>query len=379
MAFTHTTGTSAAAWRPDLFTFAPETVLAPALIFSATTVSGRIEGDAPSLRVAYADDVDASFYDEGQTFDEAEPDLAEALVYTKKFGELVRITREQYRQAGTDQHLAQSVARSMIRKADNALLAQPAPVGPAVAPSTGLTNTAGLVTGLLDGDLDVLIDLEASVRANRGIPAAWVLAPDMWASLRRLKVLSSGSNQSLLGAGTEDADPRLLTIPIVVNPEMPSGSGLLVDPTAIVSAVSDLTLETDPSIYHVAVHRDYGKHADRAHRGQARPRRPVRHPQAVDRHPRFALGGHVRPEVRRVDDSHHHLQRANGRSGQDRARQPARRLGRIGMDRHRIQRRPLHRHVTRRHSHRRRNRVDRRHLQRDRRLAVACQAWLLLG
>lgn len=249
MAFTHSTSSSAAAWRPDLFTYEPETVLAQALIFEATTVSGKIEGDAPSLRVAYAIDADADFVDEGAEIDESEPDLAEALVYTKKFAQLIRMTREQYSQAGTPDHLGRSVARAMITKADNALLAQPAPVGPAVAPSTGLVNTAGVVAGGgISADLDKLVDLEATVRANRGNPTRWVMAPDTWAALRKLKT-GSAYNSTLLGAGTDDAEPRLLSIPVTVNPEMPRKTGMLIDPTAIVSAVSSLTVATSSDRY----------------------------------------------------------------------------------------------------------------------------------
>ncbi|WP_179476209.1 phage major capsid protein [Mycolicibacterium vinylchloridicum] len=249
MSFTHSTSSSAVAWRPDQFTFAPETVLAEALIFQATTVAGHIEGDAPSLRVAYALDADANFVDEGADIDESEPELAEALVYTKKFAQLLRITREQYKQAGTPEHLSQSVARAMITKADNALLAQGAPVSPAVAPSTGLANAAGIISqGSVTDDLDKLVDLEATVRANRGNPQRWILAPDTWAGLRKLKT-GTAFNSTLLGAGTDDADPRLLSLPVLLNPEMPRRTGMLIDPTAIVSAVSDLTIATSAESY----------------------------------------------------------------------------------------------------------------------------------
>lgn len=249
MAFTHTTGTSASAWRPDLYVFAPETVLAPSLIFSITTIGGRIEGDQPSIRVAYADDVSVDFVDEGAEIDESQPDLAEAIVYSKKFGQLIRISREQYVQAGTDEHLAQSVARSMISKCDHALLSQPAPASPAVAPAVGLTNTPGLVTKTaVSNDLDRLIDLEAEIRANRGNPTAWLLSPDCWAELRKFKT-GDDTNVSLLGSGTDDAEPRLLSIPVAVNAEMPRLTGLLIDKTAILSAVSDLTIATSADQY----------------------------------------------------------------------------------------------------------------------------------
>lgn len=249
MPFTATTVNSAAAWRPDLFAFEPADAVPDAAILNHTTIGGTIEGDQPVLRVAYVIDDDAQFYAEGATFDEAEPELNEALVYTRKFGQLVKLTREQYRQNGTADELARSVARAMTVKADSALLAQPAPVGPATAPVAGLTNWPGIVdAGEIGFDLDQLIDLEAEVRGNGANPTAWILAPTTWAALRKLKT-GDTANTGLLGAGTDDSEPRLLSIPVVVNAQMPAYSGVLVDRTQIISAVSALEIATDASRY----------------------------------------------------------------------------------------------------------------------------------
>ncbi|OQZ88117.1 major capsid protein, partial [Mycobacterium alsense] len=55
-----TTSTTAAGWARDEYTFAPLDVVAPALINQCTMVSGDIEGDEPSLHVAYVvDQLDA--------------------------------------------------------------------------------------------------------------------------------------------------------------------------------------------------------------------------------------------------------------------------------------------------------------------------------
>ena len=62
----NTTVNSDAAWRPDIHTFAPEEVLKDSLYHSATTFSGTVEGDAPSVRVAFVKDADsAAFVAEG--------------------------------------------------------------------------------------------------------------------------------------------------------------------------------------------------------------------------------------------------------------------------------------------------------------------------
>lgn len=249
MAFTAATTNSAAPWRPDQFAFQPEDVLGTAAILLGSSVSGRIEGDEPSVRVAYIDDDTADFVDEGDPIDESEPALNEAVVHTKKIAQLVRLTNEQYRQSMTPEKLAASVERALTRKANLAFLSQAAPVGPAVAPATGIINWPGVISATgVTANLDGLVDLEATIRGNLGHPALWMVAPDTWAALRKMKI-GSAYNQSLLGAGTEDAQPLLLSMPVVVCPEMPSKAGVLIDPTAIVSAVSQVFIATSDQTY----------------------------------------------------------------------------------------------------------------------------------
>jgi len=248
MAFTSTTVNSAAAWRPDLYTYEPETVLADAAIMAHSTSGGVIQGDAPAIRVAFVHDDTAEFYDEGTDIDEGTPGLSEAVVHTRKFAQLIRISREQYSQVGTPEHLAYSVNRSMILKADSAFLAQPAPVSPANAPAPGLACWSGLVSGIVGSDLDALVDLDATVRANLANPTAIIVSPTAWAALRKLKT-GSTFNSTLLGAGTEDAPPMLLSLPVVVNPLMPDRTGLLIDRNSIISAVSPLVVATSLDQY----------------------------------------------------------------------------------------------------------------------------------
>ena len=128
---TQTTTTATEAWRPDLTAYPPQDVLPDALILNHSTVAGAIEGDTPVVRVPFVTDDAAQVYAEGATFDEADPTLSEALVHTAKFGQLIRISREQYRQPGTDTELARSVARAITTKADALFLAQAAPTAPA--------------------------------------------------------------------------------------------------------------------------------------------------------------------------------------------------------------------------------------------------------
>jgi HK97 family phage major capsid protein len=245
VAHTAVTGNSAQAWRPDQFVFAATDVVPDSLILQHSAVRGQIEGDEPVLRVAYVVDDDAQFSAEGDEIPEGEPALNDAVVYTSKITQLIRLSSEQYRQAGTATELARSVARALTVKADNAFVAQAAPTSPATAPVAGLVNVDGVEKQTsVSTNIDKLVDLEAAVRSNGATPSAWILAPDTWAALRKMKQGGSGSNVSILGAGTDNADARLLSLPVVVNSQVPSKTGLLVDNAAVVSAAGQVRIDT---------------------------------------------------------------------------------------------------------------------------------------
>ena len=245
---TETTTTAAYPWRPDVSVFAPADAVPDALILACSTVAGTIQGDEPSLRVAYVDDAAADFVAEAAPIPESDPDPAEVLVYTSKVSQLIRLSNELYAQAGTAQQLAQSVSRAILKKADAAFIAQPDP-SPANAPSAGLLYVVGSVGGdEVSGSLDALVDLVAQLQSNGSNPTHIVVDPLGWSELRKLKY-GNDSNQSLLGAGTTDATPMLLSLPVLVNREVPPYSGVVLDRSAVVSATSPVSVATDPSVF----------------------------------------------------------------------------------------------------------------------------------
>lgn len=247
---TITTPSSAGAWSPDVYTFAPGDAVPTAAILQATTVSGRVDGDEPAVRAAYINDDTAQFTAEGAEIPESDPQLAEVLVHTAKITQLVRVSSEQWGQPQTAEQLAQSVARAVTRRADIAFLAEPAPTAPAVAPVAGLAHTTGLVDGgAVDGNLDALIDLVAELEENLATPSHIIVSPTTWAALRRLKVGGQGVNESLLGAGTTDAAPMLLSLPVLTNIAVPAGVGFVVDRSAIVSAVGQVRVANSEHQY----------------------------------------------------------------------------------------------------------------------------------
>lgn len=239
---TITTTTADFAWRPDESTFAPADIVPAALILQTSTVSGDINGDQPSLHVGFVVDAESAAYvAEASPITDSAPGLDEVLVKTKKISRLVKLSSEQFDKPGTAAQVAQSLSRDLVNKADASYL--------------GDDGTGGKPMGLLhhtdvvDGDpvvdnLDALIDLIAQLEQNGATPSAIVVDPLTWAALRRLKVGGANTNESLLGAGVTDATPMLLSLPVLRSRWIPADSGLVIDRTAIASAVGPVRVAT---------------------------------------------------------------------------------------------------------------------------------------
>ncbi|TDT30888.1 HK97 family phage major capsid protein [Naumannella halotolerans] len=246
---TETTVTSATAWSPDVSVFAASEVLPDALILRTATVAGSVEGDAPVVRVAWVDDADAEFTAEGAAIPESDPTLSETLIPTGKISQLLRLSREQWQQPGTSTELSASVQRAVTRRANEAYLTQAAPTAPAIGPAPGLLNVAGTVDGEpVDANLDALVDLVAQLEANNATPTHILIDPAGWAALRKFKT-ATGSAQTLLGAGTADAERRLLDLPVITSPAMPAKTGLVIDKAAVVAAAGPVRVAQSEHAY----------------------------------------------------------------------------------------------------------------------------------
>src|SRR5699024_8728261 len=249
MMATQTTSTSAKAWSPDVTSFAPDDVIPDALILSTSTVSGSTNGDEPAVRVAYVDDAAAQFVAEGSAIPVDDPGLSEVLVHTGRVSQLVKISKEQWLQSGTGQLLSTSVARAVTKAANTAYLAQAAPTSPAVTPPAGLLNVTGIVDGgAIATSLDALAEVIATLETNGATPSHIIAAPDAWGWLRQLKT-ATGSNQSLLGAGTHDQERLLFDLPVITTPALTSGSLMVLDKSAIVSATGSVEIAVSEHLY----------------------------------------------------------------------------------------------------------------------------------
>lgn len=241
------TTNSAKAWSPDQHTFAPSEVIPDALVLQTSLVSGRIEGDEPVLRVAYVNDDEAGFVAEGAEIEEADPELAEVTVATGKVAQLVRVSREQWLQQGTSGLLSESVRRAVTKAANLAYIAQAAPTAPAITPPAGILNIPGIIDGgVLGTDLDVIADALTTIEENGGNASHILASPSAWNAIRKLKIADGAP---LLGAGTTDVERRLLGVPVLTSGAIPTGGIIILDRTAIVSAVGDVQIATSDQRY----------------------------------------------------------------------------------------------------------------------------------
>ncbi|MFD7075237.1 phage major capsid protein [Nocardioides sp. NPDC059952] len=247
-----TTPEADAAWRPDEATFAAADAIPKALVLETSTVAGFVDGDAPKVRVAWVDDADAGFVPEGDEIPEAVPDLAEAVIATGKIAQLLAPSNELFGQPGASNALADSVERAVTKAANFAYIQQPDPGVIDQTPPTGILNQGivALATPVAD-TLDPLVDLQATLAEAGGNPTHMVVSPTAWASLRKIK-RATGSAESLLGVGADDAQRVLLDLPVLVSSAVPAGTGLIVDKAAIVSAVGDVKIARSEHAYFAA-------------------------------------------------------------------------------------------------------------------------------
>jgi len=244
-----TTNSSAPGWSPDVVFFPANEVIPDALVLRTSTVAGDVEGDAPAVRVPWVADGDAGFVPEGEKIEPKKPKLDETVVYTGKVAKLVKLSREQYVQDQTAGRLSTAVRRDIVRAANRAYIAQAAPGDEATTPPAGLLAQDLFDGGTVAGSLDALADGIAQLEQNEAVPNFIIASPIAWGWLRKFKTGAAAENVSLLGAGTEDAERRLLSLPVLTTPSLDAGDLLVVDSSAIVSAVGPVAVATSEHLY----------------------------------------------------------------------------------------------------------------------------------
>lgn len=227
------------AWALDVLGVSPQKAIPDSVLVLCTTQAGVVDGDEPSVRVPFVNlDASVGFVEEGHQIDEATPDMGELVLNTGKISVLVRTSREQLNQPSAQEVLSHEIRRAVLAKVDYAMLQTPSPTAPATWPPAGLLAHAD-AGAAISGDLDVIVDAMSELQIAGGNCSHVVCAPDSWASLQKLKE-ATGSNKSLLGAGTDSAEKSILSTPVVVTNAMPGGKVLLLDKTRTLSAYTGI-------------------------------------------------------------------------------------------------------------------------------------------
>lgn len=231
-----TTPTSPAAWRPDITEYLPGDVIPDALILQCATVAGRIEGDAPSVRVPYVvDDGTPGFVKEGDTIADANQAFSEVVVTTDKVATIGKYTYETLAQPEAAALVVNSLSRAVTRKANAAFL------GNATAPK-GLAAISGITDGGTLGDnLDTLVDAVTGIEAAGGQATHIVASPTAWAAASKLKT-GTTSEQPLLGAGVEAGQRSVLGVPVLVSADAPDETLIVLDKATVIAATSGIRL-----------------------------------------------------------------------------------------------------------------------------------------
>lgn len=238
---TMTTTGSAEAWRPNVISeFDPDDMLKEALIVTAATRAGTVEGDEPSLLVPYVStDPAAGFVAEGELIPLADVGASQIVVTTDKVAVVTRVSHELTSHPKAAERIAKSLRRSITAKADAAFITN-------ASDPTGLLaiagiNTAGDLGGATDPNLFAAYDAVAAIEDDGGQATHLLVNPLDWAELCKLPE-GTGSNKSLLADVHNAATRSLAGVPVIVHSAITAGTALMLDKSEVVAAYGQLLL-----------------------------------------------------------------------------------------------------------------------------------------
>ena len=229
-------------------TFIAGEVVPEALIMTAATQVGSIEGDAPAIRCPFIKaDPNTGFVPEGAEIGLDDPTLDEVLIRTAKIAVLTKVSREADSYTTADTLIADSLARTITNYANTAFLTN-VPDSKHNTP-VGLLNLPDIPdAGVLGADLDTLVDALAGIEAEGGQANMIIVDPFGWAAVRKLKAATQ-SHLPLVGAAQEQATQQLLGVPVIVNPKMSKGTALVLDTREVLAAVGPINLDVSDQAF----------------------------------------------------------------------------------------------------------------------------------
>lgn len=212
----------------------------------ATTVA--MSGNALRVPIVQADP-SAGFVAEGSEIPASDATFAEVTAQAKKVAGLTVISRELAEDSSPSaaEEVGRGLVRDIRRKVDAAFVGDGTdPVAPA-----GLASLTGATTIPVAGgwaNTDPMIDAQAAAAGVGATLTHWVVSAADFVAIRKIRT-ASGSNQALVVPGP-GGELMLEGLPVVVSPDLPSGTAYGLDSSRIVFAIrEDAQVISDSSAF----------------------------------------------------------------------------------------------------------------------------------
>lgn len=227
-------------------TLIPATELMPeALIFTAATQGGPVEGDAPFMHVPFvAADPQAGIVAEGDEIAPADARLAQLSFRTTKVALISRVTNETATYSRTLDMLVESSQRAVTNTVDSIFLNG----SPEHEGIVGLLEGPELVTATpITDTLDPMLDVLGGIGDNGGSPTELIMSYGTWGKLLKLK---AGDGTPLISRTVASAaEPSLFGLPVYVNSQMPANTILVNDANEVYASAGQATVATSNSYF----------------------------------------------------------------------------------------------------------------------------------
>jgi HK97 family phage major capsid protein len=204
-------------------------VNAKSVAFQAATV---VDTNSHQIRFpVLVSDPATGWYAENSAITLVDADTDEVVVVPKKVAGLTQVSNEAAEDSdpAVAEIIGRALARDIAKKVDAGFFADTTTNGPSGLLSVSYTTEdSGTIA-----NLDSFHDAKSAAIAEGAELTHFVLAPDVALTLAKLKVLTTGSNQSLVDS--VDDGVRLAGVPVLVSPAVAEGNAWGLDKSQIMT------------------------------------------------------------------------------------------------------------------------------------------------
>lgn len=219
-----------------------------ALIFTASNVMGNIDGDAPSLNVAYiSTPAAAAIVAEGEEITAANTQLTTVRVHTRKIATLQLMSNETKGSQPIVSMLSDGLIRQVTAKADAIFLQNTAKTDDDATPVGIFARTDLTDGGTITTTLDPIVTAMAAVSTAGGTPTHIIMSYGTWAKLLLLKY--TDGRPMIAPTVADSPTPILFGVPVILNNQAPADKIAIIDRNEIVSAVGTVNLAKSEDRY----------------------------------------------------------------------------------------------------------------------------------